>query len=111
MTISIAMGELVEKVRELGVGDFFDGMDYDEIIEMGLYYYGKHIEENLEDIMEDMEIDSESDEVDKSGGDYTTCSTCPNRITYEDFGVNGGQCYECNPDLIEETDYLEEDDE
>jgi hypothetical protein len=61
--------------------------------------------------MEDMEIDSESDEVDKSGGDYTTCSTCPNRITYEDFGVNGGQCYECNPDLIEETDYLEEDDE
>jgi hypothetical protein len=56
-------------------------------------------------------FDSESDEVVGSGGDYTTCSTCPNRITYEEFGVNGGQCYECNPELIEETDYLEEDDE
>jgi hypothetical protein len=63
MTISSAMDELIEKVRELGVGDYFDGMDYDEIIEMGLYYYGKHIEDNLDGIMEDMEIgevDSES---------------------------------------------------
>jgi hypothetical protein len=55
MSISRGMDELIEKVRDLGIGDFFDGMDYDDIIEMGLYYYGKHIEDNLEGIMEDME--------------------------------------------------------
>ena len=63
MTISQAMEELVEKVRELGVGDYFDGLDYDNIIELGLYYYGKHIEENIDEIKETMypdETDSES---------------------------------------------------
>ena len=63
MTISQAMEELVEKVRELGVGDYFDGLDYDNIIELGLYYYGKHIEDNIDEIKETMypdETDSES---------------------------------------------------
>jgi hypothetical protein len=65
MTISQAMDELVEKVRELGVGDYFDGLDYDNIIELGLYYYRKHIEEHIDEIKEEMypdEVDSESDE-------------------------------------------------
>jgi hypothetical protein len=48
----------------LGAGEYFDGLDYDDIIELGLYYYGKHIEENIEEILEDMypedDIDSES---------------------------------------------------
>ena len=62
MSISEAMEELVEKVRELGAGAYFDGMNYDEIIEMGLYHYGKHIENNIEGILEDMEEEIECDE-------------------------------------------------
>ena len=61
MTIYEAMEELVEKVRELGIGEYFDGMDYDEIIAMGLYYYRKHIEEHIDEIMDDMEIEEALD--------------------------------------------------
>lgn len=108
MTIASAMEELVEKVRELGIGDFFDGMDYDDIIEMGLYRYGKYIEDNLSGIMKDMEItDSES----INPGDYTQCSTCPSMITWEDFARNNGQCLECSPaDSEDENLEIESDD-
>ena len=107
MTISNAMEELVEKVRELGIGEYFDGMDYDKIIEMGLYYYRKHIEEHIDEIMDDMEIDSESVE---NSGDYTKCSTCPKMITWEEFGKNNGQCLECSPIEKDEPLDLEDSD-
>ena len=132
MTISSAMKELVEKVRELGVGDYFDGVDYDEIIEMGLYHYGKHIEENLDGIMEDMEIDSESVETWKCSQCGTDCSAiqCPADSSDDDLIEDTLRCGDCSADVvpdrmgncpdcgewleqdwIEEADYLEEDDE
>lgn len=116
MTISITLEKLVEKVRELGIGNFFDDMDYSEIIEMGLYYYGKHIEENLDSIMEDMEIenqeitlgDSGLDEIDSESVEHGTfvLEALPRTVVYtlqeDDIDPN---------ELIEETDYLEQDDE
>mgnify|MGYP003462594584 FL=1 len=31
-------------------------------------------------------------------GDYTECSTCDNKITWEEYGRNAGQCFECSPE-------------
>ena len=112
MTISITLEKLVEKVRELGIGNFFDDMDYSEIIEMGLYYYGKHIEENLDSIMEDMEIenqeitfgDSGLDEIDSESVETWKCSKCGT-------DCSAIQCPADSDDDLIEDDYLEQDDE
>jgi hypothetical protein len=57
MSISEAMEELVERVREIGIGEYFDGMDYDEIIVNALDAYRRDIIARVDEIMEDMEID------------------------------------------------------
>jgi hypothetical protein len=91
MTISQAMEELVEKVRELGVGDYFDGLDYDNIIELGLYYYGKHIEENIDEIKEEMYPDENDSGSDEDSFDRDWCDFC--MISVEPDG--DGDCPHC----------------
>lgn len=60
MSITEAMEELVESVRGAGIGDYFDGMDYDDIIVSALNVYRIHILERVDEILEDMEADTES---------------------------------------------------
>ena len=38
--------------------------------------------------------------------DVTTCETCENKITWEEYGRNNGQCFECSP---EDEDSFERD--
>ena len=52
----IEIEELKDKARTLGVPHYFDGLSDNEIISLGLYYYGKHVEEYVEDIKEAMEL-------------------------------------------------------
>lgn len=68
---------------------------------------------NIEVEFVSLDVDSESkDAITFGKGDYTECETCTNIITWEEYGRNAGQCQECSPsDLIEETNYLEEDEE
>lgn len=54
MSISSAFEELVEGVRELGIGEYFDGLGENETIVLGLYRWEKYLEANIETIKEDM---------------------------------------------------------
>ena len=129
MTISEAMDNLVEEVRAIGLGEYFDGLDYDDIIVNALDAYRRDIIARADEILEDMypgAIDSESDEPvqteayqdidpDSTYGSFPVdeedwCDYCQMDVK----GDESGCCPHCGylvTDLIEETDYLEEDEE
>ena len=49
-------------------------------------------------LLPDELMDAFDEEIeDELNGDYTRCSTCPNKITWEMFALNTGMCVECNP--------------
>jgi hypothetical protein len=62
MTIAEALNELFDLVKSLGIPEYFDGLDDENIIILGLHHYSQYIQENLNGIKEDMESDNEVEE-------------------------------------------------
>jgi hypothetical protein len=61
MSITKALNELNELVKKLGIPEYFDRLTDGDMVILGLFFYGKYIEDNLDSIKEDMKDETDDD--------------------------------------------------